>query len=464
MVDHHESIPPRIIATQGYTADCGENRSIIFFVNLLSLFFGNREGARLLENEISCVDSYGGRLLPILGIIFRGGRNVIVLERQPDPALTGFFRSLGLKLPEIEILTRPEFLALGTQLENTGYVAPHPLLDRLRNQAADTLDAYVTDETIARLAAALGKRTLSTPQGSHRGNNKLLLHQHLESIGLPVFPTRLAASASEISAALRGFHAQGYHAAVVKSQIGATGIGLVKLPTATDSPGPEIPHAFFFEGPCIVQAWLQPGEHGITAILSPSVQLFLHDDAAYLYDLTEQILDADSTHQGNASPPPYLPEMPGLQQEIYRQAGQAATWLHHQGYRGAASADFLITRHGGGSFTAYICEINARVTGATYPAVLARHFHPQGAWLMHNLELATPIPGQILLEKLRTHGELFDPERRTGILPINFNLGPDGLVRKGQFLAIADELPACRQLLNTGRRDLPIAWTYTRDR
>jgi hypothetical protein len=461
MADHSEPVPPRIIATQGYTPDCGEDRSVIFVVNLLSLFFGNRDGARLLENEISCVDSYGGRLLPILGIIFRGGRNVIVLERKPDPALTDFFRSLGLKLPEIEILTRPEFLALGTQLEQNTPRA-HPLLDRLRKHPTDTLDGYVTDETIARLAASLGKRTLSTPEGSHRGNNKLLLHQHLELSGLPVFPTRLAASVSEITAALQEFRAHGYHAAVVKSQIGATGIGLIKLPT--DTAGPEIPNAFFYEGPCMVQAWLQPGEHGITAVLSPSVQLFLHDDAAYLYDLTEQILDADSTHQGNESPPPYLPQLPGLQSEIYRQAADAATWLHRQGYRGAASADFLITRHGGESFTAYICEINARVTGATYPSVLARHFHPHGAWLMHNLELATPLPGDVLLDKLRTHGELFDPARRTGILPINFNLGPDGLVRKGQFLAIADELPDCRRLLNTGRQDLPIAWTYTRDR
>jgi len=459
MAESPEPDFPQVTVTRGFPSGCMGNHSVIFVVNLLSLFFGNRDGARLLESEISCVDSYGGRLLPILGLIFGGGHNVLVLERQPDPALTDFFKSLGLKLPEIEILSRAEFLDLGQRLEND--VSSHTLLERLRSQPATTIDGYVTDETIARLAAMIGKHTLSTPEGSHRGNNKLLLHQHLERIGLPVFPTRLAKDASEIPAALRDFNEAGHAAAVVKSQIGATGIGLVKL--ATTDPSPEIPGGFFHEGPCMVQAWLQPGEHGIESVLSPSVQIFLHDDTACLYDLTEQILE-DSIHQGNESPPAYLDEMDGLQSELFRQAGESATWLYQQGYRGAGSVDFLVTRHADGSFNTYVCEINARVTGATYPSVLARHFLPEGAWRMRNFELSVPLSGDSLLDMLRAHGELFDPGLRTGILPINFNLDRDGLVLKGQFLAIAPELPECRRLLDIGRHDLPIAWNYTHDR
>jgi hypothetical protein len=459
MAESTKTVTPRIVATNGYAPGRNEKRGVIFVANLLSLFFGNHAGAKLLESEISCVDSYGGRLLPVLGLIFGGGRNLLVLERAPDPALMEFFRSLGLILPEIEILTRAEFLTLGRQLAEGG--SRHPLLDRLRRQPADTLDGYVTDQTIALLAEAVGKRTLSTPDGSHRGNNKLLLHQHLEAIGLPVFPTRLASDSSEISAALESFRAAGFASAAVKSQIGATGIGLVKVPT--NSPPPEISEAFFHEGPCMVQAWLQPGEHGIESVFSPSVQIFLTEDEAFLYDLTEQILE-NSIHQGNESPPPYLDEMPGLREELLRQAGEAAVWLHQQGYRGAGSADFLVTRHLNGSLETFVCEINARVTGATYPSILGRHFHPQGCWRMRNFQLIVPLSGEVLLERFRTHGELFDLERRSGILPVNFNLDPDGLVCKGQFLAIADELPQCRQFLDTGRHDLPVAWNYALDR
>lgn len=459
MEDFSKSHTPPVIATQGFSPECRDARSAIFVANLLSLFFGNREGAQLLEHEISCVDSYGGRLLPTLGLIFNGGENVLLLERQPDPALVGFFESLDLKLPQVEILTRTEFMALGNQLAKGA--ADHPLLLSLRRHPAEILDGYVTDETISALASTLGKRTLSTPEGSHRGNNKLLLHQHLESIGLPVFPTRLANTPSEVAAALHQLQRDGYRSAGVKSQIGATGIGLIKLPT--DARAPEIPRAFFFEGPCMVQAWLQPGENNIHSVHSPSVQMFLHDSSIHLFDLTEQILH-ESIHQGNESPLPYLNTLPNIRDELLRQTAKAATWLHQQGYRGAASTDFLITRDHDGSLTAYICEINARFTGATYPSVLARHFHPHGAWLMHNLELSTPLSGAALLEKLRIHGELFRQESTSGILPINFNLDPEGLVRKGQFVAIADDPATCGALLDTSRHDLPVTWSYTHDR
>ncbi|WP_193213152.1 hypothetical protein [Luteolibacter marinus] len=451
---------PLVIPTQGYTPNCWENRSVIFVANLLSMFFGNREEAEILEDEISCVDSYGGRLLPVLGLIFGGGDNVLVLERKPDPALSDYFSGLGLDLPEIEILPRRDFLALGQHLAN-GTAAGHPLLDRLLVQPAGIIDGFVTDETIDRLATTLGKRTLSSPTGSHRGNNKLLLHRHLESSGLPVFPTIYAGSRREIPGALGRFRAMGYQSAVIKAQVGASGIGLIKLPT--DKPVAAIPSSFWYEGPVMVQAWLQAGEHGITSALSPSVQVFVHDDAVYLYDLTEQILD-DSIHQGNESPPPYLDDFPGLLRELLRQAGVAASWLHQQGYRGAASVDFLLACHAERPPVVYVCEINARVTGATYPSVLARHFHPRGAWRMRNLELVESLPGETLLEKLGRHSELFSTGRRAGILPVNFNLDPDGRVRKGQFLAIADTIAECRQLMDTARHDLPVEWDYTKDR
>lgn len=462
MVSNQEAEPLEVSRAVGSTPNGWEDRSVIFFANLLSLFFGNRGGARQLEQEIRCVDSYGGRLLPVLGLIFGGSNNVLVLERQPEPSLRQLFLDIGLDLPKTEILTRHEFLELGSKLDQ-GRLAGQPLLDRLREEPAGYLDGFVTDETIERIATELGKRTLSTLEGSHRGNNKLLLHQHLESRGLPVFPTILAARAEEVPNALRALSKQGYRHGVIKAQIGASGIGLIKA--STDGAAVEVPPAFFHEGPCMVQAWLEPGTHGVRSVLSPSVQMFLSRDTALLYDLTEQILDPEaSIHQGNESPPGYLDVHPGLADELFHQAAEAARWLHRQGYRGAASTDFLVTLWEDGDATSYICEINARVTGATYPSVLARHFQPQGSWRMRNLELSQPMHGADLLDRLKQRGELFDPTSRRGILPVNFNLDPEGRVRKGQFLAIGERLDDCRHLLDAARHDLPVRWDYTHDR
>ena len=145
-VDWPDPYAPLIVPTQGHTPSCWENRSVIFFANLLSLFFGNRAGARLLQEEISCVDSYGGRLLPVLGLIFGGGDNVLVLERRPEPALTDYFQFLGLSAPRIEILPRAGFLALGQLLER-GQAAGHPLLDRLLVEPATMLDGKLSRRT-----------------------------------------------------------------------------------------------------------------------------------------------------------------------------------------------------------------------------------------------------------------------------------------------------------------------------
>ncbi len=454
---------PLVVQTQGYTPRLWGDRSVIFIVNLLGMFFDNEAQMEILEHEVSGVDSYGSRLVPVMGLLFGGKHNLLVLEREPDPALCGYFRGeLGLRVPEMQVLSHRDYLEI-RRARREGRPLPHgDMVQAWREHPADAVDAFVTDGTIAALAQQAGKSTLSTPAGSRKGNNKLLLHRHLESEGLPVFETRLAESPADVARCLSELAALGFDHAVVKSQIGASGVGLVKL--AVRSGSPDVPAAFFHEGPCMVQGWVQPGRDGVTHIHSPSVQLFLNDDTVYLYDLTEQILSHESVHQGNESPPPYLAEFPGLMEELFRQAGVAGVWLHRQGYRGTASVDFLVAAlDEPGACRVYACEINARLTGASYPSILARHYLPRGAWLNRNLKLARPARGAEILRLLEEHGHLFHPRRENGILPINFNLTPDGLVEKGQFLCLGNSSAACHEMLRRAEEDLPIDWEYVRE-
>ncbi|MEN3941124.1 hypothetical protein WJU23_07515 [Prosthecobacter sp. SYSU 5D2] len=467
MTDSSQTNPkpgnPRVVQTHGQTPRLWPDRNVIFFANVLAGFFENEELSALLKKEISGADSYGGRLLPIMGLLYGGGKNLLVLEREPEAALTGYFKDvLKLNLPQVALLTHDEYVSLGRAQKEK---LPLPFPERLRvmqDHPAQALDGYVTDRIIASLAIHLGKSTISSPQGSKLGNNKLLLHQHLEKSGLPVFETRLAAGPGEVAGCLKELAGLGYTHAGVKSQIGASGIGLMKV--ATTGAGEAVPELFFHEGPCMVQGWVSIGLDGVTSIHSPSVQMFLDEKSVYLYDLTEQILSQDSIHQGNESPPPYLDEFDGLQEELFRQAGVAGSWLHAQGYRGTASVDFLVaTLKEKGACRVYACEINARVTGATYPSILARHYSPSGSWLMRNLKLTIPLAGSTILKLLEDHGHLFQPERKDGILPINFNLTPEGLVEKGQFLCLGEDSAGCHAMLRKAEEDLPLAWEYVRD-
>lgn len=458
--------PPLTITRQ---LDCDPHfpdRNVIFVANLLALFFGNEQETRALRTEVGEIDSYGGRLIPIIDLLFRGpGKNRLLLEREPDATLCSYLSGeLGLSTPDVEVLRHEDYL----DIDNAS--GSETRLNAWRECAADWLDGYVTDPALEHLATRLEKSTLSSGSASRNGNNKVLLHQHLESIGLPVFETLLADGPADIAPACRELEARGFRAAAVRAAIGASGIGMAKVSfdkLCDTGDNGTAPH-FFHEGPCLVQGWVEAGRRGIEALFSPSVQLFVGENEIQLYDLTEQILSGDSVHQGNEAPPPWLNDRgsvgESIRDELFRQSEAASRWLHAQGYRGTGSVDFIVAeRSDGKPADIFVCEINARVTGATYPAILARHLNPQGVWLLRNLRLSAPLTGPQLLEMLRTPGHLYQPGDRAGILPLNYNFGADGLVHKGQFLCLAPDISTCREVLELAKLNLPVTMRDERD-
>ncbi len=334
-------------------------------------------------------------------------------------------------------------------------------LQSLHDHPAPWVDGFVTDATLVKIAAALEKRTVSTLEGSKKGNNKYLLYCHQVEQDLPAFDTVMASDRSELFACLEKLEHMGYRKAVVKAQIGASGYGMIILEIGT-AQWQEAPDHLFFEGPAMVQGWIDNEMAGVERIGSPSVQMFLSEESLFLFDLTEQILSEQSVHEGNISPPPYVQGRPELQEELLRQAAIAGTWLHRQGYRGTASTDFLVVQRQGKT-EPIICEINARVTGATYPAILARHFKRGGCWSMRNIRFRTSLDGRDLLSLMDRAGVLYRPGQPKGMIPFNFNTDAEGKVMKGQFVCIGDDHNDCSALLIQAWSQLPVEWGYDRD-
>jgi hypothetical protein len=437
------------------------DRSVLFFCNLRSIFYENDAESAELVRRITGALSYGGRVVSILNLLFHRGPNKILLEAPPEANLLDYLSGdLGLSLPAFEVLDPRRYQDLAAKAAETNS-ACDPALADLKNHPAEWIDGYVTDALLVDVARSIAKRTVSSLAGSKNGNNKYLLHLHLVECGLPVFDTCMAANRAEVPACLERLRALGYKKAVIKAQIGASGYGMIKVRIAGFKPT-DAPEYLFFEGPCMVQGWIDEDTPNMERIGSPSVQMFLNDQSVFLFDWTEQILSDDSIHEGNQSPPPYAADHPGLQEEMFRQAGIAGAWLHKQGYRGTASTDFLIVRRGGRT-EAIVCEINARVTGATYPAVLARRFLPGGAWYMRNIQFRKALDGAQLLGLMDHAGELYRPGREKGIIPFNFNIDEDGKVTKGQFLCVGKNHGECGGLLARAWSELPVEWGYDRD-
>jgi hypothetical protein len=432
------------------------DRSAVFVANLLSQFYGNDGQAEALAEQIKEIDSYGGRLLPLIDLLFTGGRNLLVLETEPDGELCAYHQRLGLTLPEFCLTSRAAYRG---RPQARGERAA--LRERLRAHPAPWMDGFVTDRTLVELAHGAGKRTLSSHAGSHNGNNKLLLHQFLAREGLPTFDTEIAESPDHAVECCRRLQAMGYLQVAVKAPIGGSGIGMLCLPAAGVA-AEQIPEYLFHEGACLVQGWLEHGNNGVQLLGSPSVQLFLSEHEVSLYDVTEQILGAHSVHEGNVAPPPYAAAHPGAVDQLLAVASRAALWLHSQGYRGTASVDFVLLRREG-ALRAIAAEINARVTGASYPSILARHFIPGGAWLMRNLRFHRPLPAREVLAALERQRCLFHPGAEAGVLPINFNLDGNRRVTKSQLLSLGPDAAAVQRMCGLVERAFHVKWYYERD-
>lgn len=430
-------------------------RSALFFCNMHSIFYDNEAATQDLLNQIYGAHSYGGRVISILNLLFRGADNKIFLETPPEPHLLDYLsRDLGLSLPSFDVLDHGGYEALLSRVRSRADACMDRAVTMLKEHPAPWIDGFVTDRMLVQIADHLGKRTISTLEGSRNGNNKYLLYRHQLEKGLPVFETLLASGRAAVPGCLARLADLGYRAAVIKAQIGASGYGMVKL--ATREPRLEtVPDYLFFEGPCMVQGWLDENQPNIERIGSPSIQMFLDDDAVSLFDWTDQILSDESVHEGNISPPPYVHGRPEVKDELLRQGAIAAEWLHGCGYRGAASTDFLVIERDR-TAQVILCEINARITGATYPAVLARHFMPNGHWIMRNLQLREPSAGDRLLALMDAAGVLYHPQNHAGIIPFNFNLDAGGKIIKGQFLCVAESHEECSGLLTRIRDVLPV--------
>ena len=318
------------------------DRSAVFVANLLSQFYGNDGQAEALAEQIKEIDSYGGRLLPLIDLLFTGGRNLLVLETEPDGELCAYHQRLGLTLPEFCLTSRAAYRG---RPQARGERAA--LRERLRAHPAPWMDGFVTDRTLVELAHGAGKRTLSSHAGSYNGNNKLLLHRFLAGAGLPTFDTEVAATAGQTLDCCRRLQARGYAEVVIKAPFGGSGVGLLCVPAA-GAASAHVPDYLFHEGACLVQGWLADGCNGVELLGSPSVQLFLSEREVCLYDVTEQILDAGSVHEGQ----------PGAAAVRGRAAAERSTscsrWRRRwragctpQGYRGTASVDFVLLRPGG---------------------------------------------------------------------------------------------------------------------
>lgn len=425
----------------------------VFVGNLDCIFFGDQGKTSQLIANVTGFHGYGSRLLPILGLLFRGD-NLLLLQEAPDATLAGYFsRTLKLPLPDIALIDIPPGCA----------TAPDPspqMMDRIRHHRATLMDGYVTDPYLEQLAADCGKTLVNSHQACRDANDKVLLFRFLTDTGMPIFDggeTDLTGGTAQRFAALKKM---GYQRAVVRAPIGASGFGMSIVDLAGDR---TIPTDLCAGGTVLIQGWIEERRMGVTDLSSPSVQFFAGPAGQItLYELTDQLLSRHSVHEGNMAPPAGPAADPAIREELIRQAKIVAGWVAEVGFNGPGSIDFLVGHRHGIPFV-NVCEVNARVTGATYPSLLALSLNPGGGWLMRNMVFGPCLTVGQFLDHLEHQGLLFLPGKNHGILPINLARTANGQISKCQLLFLAPDGSLCQQMVADFPSHLPTHCRFDRD-
>jgi len=433
--------------------------SAVFVANIDRIFYGDRQKTEHLRANVTGFSSYGTRMFPILGILY-AGQNLLLLNEEVKPAIREYFsRMVHLNLPDTLILPPREAAEGDTSFERSGGVA-----SEVRLHPAEIMDGYVTDPELERFAEATGKGLLNSYVSSRNANDKVLLMRHLDEQGLPAFDGGEATPGRNLEKVLDALKSKGYRKAVIRSALGASGFGM-SIVDFHSGEKPVLPDFLYREERVLCQGWIEPGLMGIDRIISPSVQFFCHDaDHITLFDVTEQLLSHQSVHEGNIVPPPSFPIITGnpIHDELLRQARVVCLWVASTGYRGTGSIDFLVYEQAGVP-VAKVCEVNARVTGATYPSLLARRFQPRGAWVMRNYTFEGCAHTSGFLDTLSGHDLLYEPGQNTGILPINVITDREENLRKAQILFLAPHPRECGELVLDFPRALPFGCIHDRD-
>lgn len=445
---------PQVIVRLGKLPDCWPH-STVFLANLDCIFFGDPLKTAEISNNVKGFRAYGARLLPILGLLFRGDRNLLILQEIPPADLAAFFRDrLKLRLPEIAMIRLPHGCGIGS-LEIDAAT-----MRRLAENAAEVIDGYVTDSYLETLAGRIGKRSVNTQRSCRLANDKIELNRFLVQHGLPVFDGGETGSENELAAVLDELASHGYRKAAVRAAIGASGFGMQQIDLHAAR---RLSPSLAAEENLLVQGWIEEGQLGCQLLASPSVQFFCGEDGrVVLYDFTDQLLSNKSVHEGNMSPPISLAAEKEAREEILRQASMVAAWVAGLDYRGPGSIDFLIWRQAG-MLRVLVCEVNARVTGATYPSLLALHCNPGGAWLMRNMVFGPCLDVAAFLSFLEERGLLFLPGAGRGIIPLNIICAENGQIVKCQLLFLDSRPESCLTMMEDFPGILPASCRFERD-
>ncbi len=291
--------------------------------------------------HIPFVGGYDQRILPILS------NTHVVFSEPTNNGTLEYFQKLGLSqwVNILGIQNNPD-ISLTENILNTP-----DFLKTLREKSFKKIINFSIDARVEKLAKEIGAECIVSSEISEKANNKLLLKQYLIETWLPTVEGIFTNNKDIIT---QYFHKKEHY--FFKSPQGVSGYGFWSNQKNTLD---EILHGYNWKELIIEQV--------IEKESSPSIQFCIYwaEKKAIIFGFTDQILEGGQHYLGNKSPSIYFSTDKEITEECLRQSESIIQYIIQTWYVGFWGIDFMIST----DKKVYATEVNARFTGATYPAM-----------------------------------------------------------------------------------------------
>lgn len=292
--------------------------------------------------HIPFVGSYDQRILPILS------NTTLVISDPLYPEIFEYLHRMGLT-NNVDIIWITNNISIPLT-ENI--LQDESILKKLRDKKFKKVINCFIDERVEELAHTIGAITDINSDISRWANDKAKLKQYLEKNHLPTINGTYTVDSEIIK---NYFNKEEEY--FFKSPQGVSGYGFwSNKKNSLDE----------------ILQWIGEDEIIIEQVIikesSPSIQFCIYGEKdvrkACIFGFTDQILEGGQYYLGNQSPSIYHGNS-FIEKEIIRQSEAIMEYLMNIGYVGFGWIDFIVTPE----HTIYATEVNARFTGATYPAI-----------------------------------------------------------------------------------------------
>lgn len=292
--------------------------------------------------HIPFVGSYDQRILPILS------NTTLVISDPLYPEIFEYLDSMGFT-NNVDVIS----ITNNTSIPLTeNILQDESILKKLRDKKFKKVINCFIDERVEELARTIGAITDINSDISRWANDKAKLKQYLERNNLP---TISGTYTSESEVIKNYFNKEEEY--FFKSPQGVSGYGFwSNKKNSLDE----------------ILQWIGEDEIIIEQVIakesSPSIQFCIYGEKdarkACIFGFTDQILEGGQYYLGNQSPSRYHGNA-FIEKEIIRQSEAIMEYLMSIEYVGFGWIDFIVTPE----HAIYATEVNARFTGATYPAI-----------------------------------------------------------------------------------------------